>query len=552
MTEKLRALMSVAMAIGFLLSCTEDFSYQSSYKEQNETELLLIAKAMVQNHGKTVRLPINQVGNTESRSALSFIAEAIPLWDNVKYDNINGMQVLMVNLQTPEEILSRVSVTKNGETEIQESTTFSRLVIRKKGTKVYMHVVTYMPENNYATANKERIDTIGYYPYYIDFTGITLTSHLDGTIFRGIRYKDGKMVGLITKEKLNVCSHEHYEGETCSHEHSSDKYNIVSINLFAQSGLQPMSRAGGSCDVCFRDYNASTGLCDFCDYWDCPQCFNHTLPKNGGICMVCGYYEYGICPYCHIPYSVCGHDYDSFCPICGGLNGMCDCTETCPSCGRTSCDCDNEGCDICGESPCVCPEPLPTPEPDPLPIDTCDNCNQHPCICCTNCGEVNCICVVNMTPIVYVPHENDNIRGESYDCISGMCSMAVLSMAYRAYGEEKTEEELCLYYTELTGMSPDESTVLETNSLFMRNQFSMGTTTSFAETASGNVIIIRKNNHYVLVLGIQYDGDLIYADPDSGGTYVVNESYFSGCDNIVIYGINGAKSLADENDFAIN
>lgn len=54
MTKKLRALMSVAMAISFLLSCTEDFSYQTSNKEQNETELLLIAKAMVQNYGNII------------------------------------------------------------------------------------------------------------------------------------------------------------------------------------------------------------------------------------------------------------------------------------------------------------------------------------------------------------------------------------------------------------------------------------------------------------------------------------------------------------------
>lgn len=54
MTKKSRALMSVAMAIGFLLSCTEDFSSQSSHEVQTENELLLIAKAIVQNHGNII------------------------------------------------------------------------------------------------------------------------------------------------------------------------------------------------------------------------------------------------------------------------------------------------------------------------------------------------------------------------------------------------------------------------------------------------------------------------------------------------------------------
>lgn len=543
MTRKLRALMSVAMAIGFLLSCTEDFSYQSSYKEQNEKELLLIAKAMVQNHGNTVILPINQVRNTESRSALSFIAEATPLWDNVKYDDINGMQVLMVDLQTTEEILSRVSVTKNGKTEIQESTTFSRLVIRKKGTEVYTHVLTYMPENNYAAANKERLDTLGYYPHYVDFTGVTLTSHLDGTIFRGIRYKDGKMVGLITKEKPNVCSHEHHEGETCSHEHSSDNYNIVSINLFAQSGLQPMSRASRTCDNCGAEYDDNNKcMCLLPNEGKmCLRCHTVSVDSNGR-CLRCGFYENEICDKCGKPLyrCICGDDNKNTCPICGVAlseddyaNGHTCFPEVCPTCGKENCTCSDPEPDI-----------EPDPDPDTAPIDTCNICLTYPCICCDTCLTYPCICLVNTTPVDYIAHDRDWILGEA-ECISvtTCCPMAVLEMAYKVLGgTEMTQEIFAQYYTQINIESPSEETVLEYNDGFMNQFFSTSSTSDISDDIElGNVVVIRQNGHYLLAFGLQYDGDVIYADLHESKLYVVNENYFSASDYFTIDGLSSVE-----------
>ena len=538
----MRKLLFSLLAIVLLGACTEDVSHYENDK-QAENEILLKAKELVENQGSAIPLPVNGTGTAQSRSGVSSIANATPLWDNVKSYNIDGMQVLMVDLQTAEEVYSRIATTKEGVETIQESTTFSKLVIRKKGTDLYANVLTYLPESNYASANEERLDTIGYYPYYIDYTGVTLTSCLDGTILRGIRYEDGKMAGLITKEKPVACVHEHHEGETCAHEHSSDSYNIVSINLFTQSSKQSMSRAGDQiCSSCFYPID-EFGCCTFCDYVDCPNCGNHSLNPNNNICRKCGYYITSICPYCGSLVSICGHSPEDFCGMCGEHKSRC------------VCDIDSKICSDCLNymNECICPDPTPDPNPDPdpdpdpepdpipNPVDTCDICNHYPCVYCDNCGEHACICVTNNSPIVYVSHDRDWIVGEA-ECIdvTTNCPMAVLEMAHLALGGTgMTQEMFTQFYTQINVESPDEETVLEYNDGFMNQFFSTNTTTDISDDIElGNVVVIRRNGHYLLAFGLQYDGDVIYADLHAGELYAVNENYFNNCDYFTIDGLS--------------
>ena len=91
-------------------------------------------------------------------------------------------------------------------------------------------------------------------------------------------------------------------------------------------------------------------------------------------------------------------------------------------------------------------------------------------------------------------------------------------------------------------MSPEEETVLNYNDSFITHFFETSTLSSMTSAIdSGNVVVVRKNGHYILVIGLQYDGDVIYAVPHEGGIYAVNESYFSGCDAFEIGGINQSR-----------
>lgn len=99
--------------MGLLLSCSDEINYRS-FEEQNVNEMLLTAKELVQKQGNCVSLPVNNMGGTKSRSVRNVLAEATPQWDIVKNYNIDGMQVLMVDLPTAEEVYSRIATTKEG------------------------------------------------------------------------------------------------------------------------------------------------------------------------------------------------------------------------------------------------------------------------------------------------------------------------------------------------------------------------------------------------------------------------------------------------------
>ena len=77
---------------------------------------------------------------------------------------------------------------------------------------------------------------------------------------------------------------------------------------------------------------------------------------------------------------------------------------------------------------------------------------------------------------------------------------------------------------------------------FIKNNFEVFTSANIKNSvAAGYPVIVKFSNSYITVFGIQYDGDVIYADPHEGGIYAVSENYFNGCDAFVIEGINQSR-----------
>ena len=562
MILKLATLMSVLAFV--LISCNNEPAFgEHNESEKEKLELLQIAKSMVESQDGTVPLPVNGGGEAQSRSVMSLITSGTPLWDYVKYYNIDGMHVIMVELQTAEKVFSRVTSTTDGVTTTQENETFSRLVIRKKADKLYAQVLTYMPDNEYAAANQTKLDTIGYYPKYVDFTGITLTSNLDGSVFRGVRYENGRVAGIITKPEHSECDHDH---GTCSHSQDTEHTRPININLFTQSSQEPMSRSRAECQDCRKELD-DNGKC-YCKLPGtgkfCYMCQSRSVDENNE-CLRCGFSEYIRCEKCEALLVYCECETQE-CSNCHTKPCICQPESECPSCGveykesdyANGHECKPKVCSKCGYEKCVCPtsEPIPTPEP----IDTCDICKQEPCICCKkchaypcvcaceNCGEVleNCTCETNTDPIAYDLHDNDMLVGIIDECVepNTCCAMAVLEMAYRIYdGIGMNQQTFAQYYTQFNYMSPNEDeTILDYNDNFMTHFFETSSlSTISAELNSNNVIVVRKNQHYVLIFGLQYDGDVIYADPHEGGIYAVSENYFNGCDAFVIEGINQSR-----------
>lgn len=521
-------ILGMVALIATVVACSDNPSF-GGQDDQNK-ELILKAKSLVQAQGNAVSLPIPDSQQQNQARSTSYLADLTPLWDNVITYKSGDETILIVPLQSDEEIKSKVIIKQGDETTYQFAKTFSRLIV--KGEQAY--VLTYMPESEYASTHSDIENELRYNPTEVNFTGMIVSSKLNGKVNWGYVYENGALIHYVAP------SHKCHDSN-CTEIHKQNEHfyikTIFNITDKSRSYTTYTTRTEENhCPYCYK----LAGICDCIDWENyCLICNNYKdmciCNTNVDKCIACLQNpcvcdKLNICPWCGRPY------YNGESHSCEP--GICEVCKTKPCiCYTPPKDDEKEFCPTCGKDPCECPEP-------PIQIDTCDICKQEPCACCDICGTYPCLCITNTYPVNYEAHDNDFLIGEesAYQSSGDCCAMAVVAMAHRAYGAETTESDMSQLYTQLNYMSPEEPTILDVNSTFMTLQFDMGTTTNLAQTAISNVIIVRNNNHYILVVGVQYDGDLIYADPHNGGLYVVNASYFSGCDNIVIYG-NGGKSL---------
>lgn len=533
------SLLGMAALIAIVVACSDNPSFDGQ-DDQNK-ELILKAKSLVQAQGNAVSLPAPNKNNVLSRSVKSF-PQATPIWDKAWTERHGNSTILIVPLES-EDIRAKISIKQGENLSYQFAKTFSRLIIQQIGEKIISGIHTYLPESNYANVNTKKLESMRYHPQTANFCGYILTSSIDGTIRNGYVLKNGT---VQVKVKPSFCQ----KHSDCAQIDSiTTNKTAITINFYdnlSASRSTTYTTDSETCKGCGVG-NCTCGeeecTCILFEYFFCGICqqdYCDCLKEVGGICQCQSSNPIEYCDDCGHPKDQCicfNLDDTTQCPWCGMIyytneEHTCDENEPTPPS-----DDEKEPCPDCGKYTCECPEP-------PVQIDTCDICNQEPCACCDLCGTYPCVCVTNTTPIPYIAHNNDQMIGNESDFSGGAdcCAMAVLAMAHRAYGADKTEAEIAQLYTQLNYVSPEESTILDANSTFMTLQFNTGTTTQLASTALSNVIVVRYENHYILVVGVQYDGDLIYADPHSGGLYVVNASYFSGCENIVVYG-SGSKSL---------
>ncbi len=522
MILKLATLMSVLAFV--MASCNNEPAFGEHNENQKEKlELLQIAKSMVESQDGTVPLPVNGGGEAQSRSAMSLITSGTPLWDYVKYYNIDGMHVIMVELQTAERVFSRVTSTTDGVTTTQENETFSRLVIRKKADKLYAQVLTYMPDNEYATANQAKLDTIGYYPKYVDFTGITLTSNLDGSVFRGVRYENGRVAGIITKPEHSECDHDH---GTCSHSQDAEHTRPININLYTQSSQEPLSRSGIIINCpCGKSF--SSGTCRECGWGfgsECPKCKLGTV--IGGMCMICGYIE------------------SELCDDCGKLLIDCICEGKCPTCGKSSCKCPNPDfdtetfCPYCSHKKelCTCDKvddggsSTPSNPSRPSYPNTPSTNEQEPVLFSNNPNSDATFAISDM-PLMMKTQD-------------GMASLTAI-MTYidnELLGGMRDVLQFDAYYdSEFNGSSNGDGVRLVDAQEFIDAFFITTTFDTFQfALADRNVVVSTFPGsdltypHYVLVVGRESDGDLVYINPYDGEAYLLDEDLFENCEKIVV------------------
>lgn len=291
-------------------SC-ESFFLQEETQQQETTDMVNVAKALIQDSQCELSLPVFHKQEVKTRSA-TYPTIVIPLWNESKTEWYNEEQILLVPLYSEEEIRSRTHIQKGEEESYQFSKTFSRLIVRKKGDNVIAHVITYLPESNFADEHAEDLREMGYHPGKIGFEGISLVSTLNGDFLHALLYKNGRIVSKL-KTKHST-THEH--AETCTHHHNQQVR--LKINLYTPS------------DLTTRAYNdgEETLTCIFCK-GDATEC--NCFIVDGDII---------------------------YCEKCGNPTYECICSDfdICITCGEIPCSCysPNQPCDLCNSNPCIC------------------------------------------------------------------------------------------------------------------------------------------------------------------------------------------------------
>ena len=309
----------ILLFLGFSLyfSCVDDGVYVPGESHKvPETDLMAYAKQLVGENGEGCSLIDFQKDNPHSRSVTDYSTGATPLWEKAKHERLGDLEVLVVPLQSEQDIHSSMYFEQEHMERLFQTNTFSRLVIRSKGGKTLSQVFTYLPGRHYAKHRKEELDTMGFSPLSVKYYGTILISGLDGKFQQGFLYERGAPVVHFTKRKdSNSVPIRLLNDSTESECHSHDHAHSFPVRL----------KLTGSPTVASRSYDEGDE-----DIW-------------AGYCPACGSTDID-----HTCVVVWGTP--SYCDQCGRLKKDCVCEFACPFCGKLNCIC----CLDCGRYPCVC------------------------------------------------------------------------------------------------------------------------------------------------------------------------------------------------------
>lgn len=474
----------IAVTSSMLISCSEDLGFGNKI-EQDEAKLVSVAKQIYQNQGSTVCLPnSNADKTTASRSSFSYLADLEPLWDETFTYQQGNETIVIVPLKCDEDIRSTLSITDGEETSYQFAKVFSRMIVKPSEGENGIYVLSYMPESSYASTFDDIEQEMRYNPTELDFTGLIVSSRLNGEVMKGFLYSEGVLGHYFAPATPECRDHNCTENHNHNHEHKG-----LSLSFNLQNANQSRSTTYSTRS---EDY-----MCPNCHKIGYCECYNGSLFEY---CEKCNNWKFN---------CICEDDKGP-CPNCGISDGGCGCSQ----------------CSICGRYFCVCNNPTPPPAQE----------------LCEVCEEYYCICEKNTTPIEYKFHHKDFlILPGVYFCIENMynCSfLSALETACYILDSTLTQDDLYFYYIQTYQTTPNENIEFNKDSDFIKNNFDVFTSANIKNSvAAGYPVIVKFSNSYITVFGIQYDGDLIYAHHNDYKIYVVQKDYFNNYDNLAIQNV---------------
>ncbi|MBQ8224541.1 MAG: hypothetical protein IJZ86_04230 [Bacteroides sp.] len=491
----------------FLYFCCEStFDLENTPKEINKESIVGVAKQLVANVKGELSLPTPSNKKAVTRG-VSYPTALTPIWEKARIEWNQDEQILLVPLCSEKEIRSKVKMEKENEETYQFSRTFSRLIVRTRGDITFAHLVTYLPESNYAEEHVAELDTMGYFPKHINYQGVVLVSSLNGTLLHGLLYEDGRIIS-----KLIANSHKHEHSEACTHEHHHGKVQLT-LNLYTASST-----------AITRAYNdgEETIICSMCGKEDI---YCECVIIDGDII---------------------------YCPDCGNPTYECTCSEkpdVCPTCGENPCSCSPTptlACEVCENYPCICGGDNNGGGSSGSGGNNGSENNENNDGGSNNNGNTS-----GTAPTTYIPASNDKLANDGIPLtmtkqVANCCVSAIMEFINnQIYGKDVNQGTYDLYYMQTYGEVPSESGIkLEHIYSYVEHFFQTKTFSDYQTAIEKGYTIMSDvrgtegiDTHAILVIGYQENGDIIYMDPNAGEAQVADDSYIVGNFNIVVSGV---------------
>ena len=343
MKKKLLSFLALFISLSIYFSCTDEGVEVSGLQRINpDSDLLAYAMNLVGENGEGCSLIDLQKGSTNSRTVTDYSTVATPLWNKAKTERHGDEEVLIVPLQSEDEIYSSLYFEEEEMGRLYQTKSFSRLVVRSKNGHTVTQVFTYLPGRNYAKNRQAVLDTMGFSPLAIKYYGTILISDLEGKFQQGFYYERGvPTIHLTPKKHMHTVGSRSINDSTeCdNHEHSHSEFVYLKLT--------------GSMRIVSRSTNEGEEIQD--------------EENEANYCPLCGSTEI----YDHTCFA-CNASF-VYCEDCGKLKGQCVCSyiPSCPVCHLPVCVCTSYVCDVCGKVFCICNDPKPEPE--------CEHCGKEGC-----------------------------------------------------------------------------------------------------------------------------------------------------------------------------
>ena len=143
MKKKLLSFLALFISLSIYFSCTDEGVEVSGLQRVNpDSDLLAYAMNLVGENGEGCSLIDLQKGSTNSRAVTDYSTVATPLWEKAKTECHGDEEVLIVPLQSEDEIYSSLYFEEEEMGRLYQTKSFSRLVVRSKNGHTVTQVFT--------------------------------------------------------------------------------------------------------------------------------------------------------------------------------------------------------------------------------------------------------------------------------------------------------------------------------------------------------------------------------------------------------------------------